>query len=91
MLPRLMDTIIQNSNLIQAGVHLFVEKPISLKSEEEITRVSEELARLEKEHDLIIAVGYMLRYSPAIQVRSFAPQTSLLFRTFLASTQLADI
>ncbi len=62
---------------LQAGVHLFVEKPISLKSEEEITRLAEELERLQHEHDLVIAVGYMLRYSPAIRV-------CLLFWIFLA-------
>jgi len=51
----------------QAGIHLFVEKPLSLKSAEEVGRLAEELGRQQERHGLVIAVGYMLRYSPAVQ------------------------
>ena len=54
---------------MQAGIHLFVEKPISVKSAEEVARLAKELGKLQEERGLVIAVGYMLRYSPAIQVR----------------------
>ena len=54
--------------ILQAGIHLFVEKPLSVKSADEVAGLAEELGKLQKEQNLIIAVGYMLRYSPAIQV-----------------------
>lgn len=47
---------------------MFVEKPLSVKSAEEVARLAAKLEKLQKEHSLIIGVGYMLRYSPAIQV-----------------------
>jgi predicted dehydrogenase len=53
--------------LAKAGIHLFVEKPLSVKSAEEVGRLAEELARQQREHGLVIAVGYMLRYSPVVQ------------------------
>jgi predicted dehydrogenase len=53
--------------LCQAGIHLFVEKPLSVKSAEEVGRLTEELSRQQEKHGLVIAVGYMLRYSPAVQ------------------------
>ena len=54
--------------MCQAGIHLFVEKPISVKSAEEVGRLAEELSRQQQKHGLVIAVGYMLRYSPVVQV-----------------------
>ena len=53
---------------MQAGVHLFIEKPISVRPAEEIARLGDELVKLQKEKNLIIAVGYMLRYSHCVQV-----------------------
>lgn len=53
---------------MQAGLHLFVEKPLSIRPAEEVARLAQELSQLQKQHDLVIGVGYMLRYSPAIQV-----------------------
>lgn len=53
--------------LAKAGIHLFVEKPLSLKPAEEVGRLAEELKKQQDEHGLVIAVGYMLRYSPAVQ------------------------
>ncbi len=38
-----------------------------MKSAEEVGRLAEELARQQREHGLVIAVGYMLRYSPVVQ------------------------
>ena len=54
----------------QAGLHLFVEKPISIKSAEEVARLAAELGQIQKEQGLVIGVGYMLRYSSAIQVHT---------------------
>lgn len=53
---------------MQEGVHLFVEKPISIRSAEEVARLADELEKQQEKHKLVIAVGYMLRYSSAIQV-----------------------
>ena len=47
---------------------MFVEKPLSVRPPEEVQRLSERLSELQKQKQLIIAVGYMLRYSPAVEV-----------------------
>ena len=60
--------ISEGCSKVQAGIHLFVEKPLSVKSAEEVARLAKELGKLQRERRLVIAVGYMLRYSPAIQV-----------------------
>lgn len=59
--------------MLQAGVHLFVEKPLSIQPIEDVTKLGNELARLQKAHNLVIAVGYMLRYSATIQVITMLP------------------
>ena len=54
--------------VLQAGISQFIEKPLSVKPPEEVVDLSERLAKLQKEKGLVIAVGYMLRYSPAVEV-----------------------
>ena len=49
-------------------MNMFVEKPLSVKPPEEVQRLSQRLLELQKQKNLIIAVGYMLRYSPAVEV-----------------------
>lgn len=49
---------------------MFIEKPLSVKPPEEVADLSARLAQLQQDKGLIIAVGYMLRYSPAVEVRS---------------------
>ena len=61
---------------------MFVEKPLSAKSAEEVQQLSEQLQALQNEHSLVVAVGYMLRYSPAIEVGPDAPyrhETAILY------------
>jgi len=53
---------------LQAGVHIFVEKPLSVKPVEEVKRLAKELKAVQQENGVIVAVGYMLRYSPAVEV-----------------------
>ena len=60
--------------LLQAGIHQFIEKPLSVKPPEEVADLSDRLGRLQQDKGLIIAVGYMLRYSPAVEVRPGALQ-----------------
>ena len=55
---------------MQAGIHLFIEKPLSIKPAEEVARLGHELAQVQKEKHLVIAVGYMLRYASCVQVGS---------------------
>jgi len=52
--------------LAKAGVHIFVEKPLSVKPVEEVKRLAKELKAVQQENGVIVAVGYMLRYSPAV-------------------------
>ena len=47
---------------LQAGLDVFVEKPLALKPEE-----GEELAELAQEQDRILMIGHILRYHPAIE------------------------
>ena len=53
---------------MQAGVHLFIEKPLSVKPPAEVMELSRRLQKLQAEKDIIVAVGYKLRHSPAVQV-----------------------
>ncbi|KAK9908431.1 hypothetical protein WJX75_007736 [Coccomyxa subellipsoidea] len=54
-------------DLAKAGMHLLVEKPISMRPAEEVERLAEVLHEMADERKLVIAVGYMLRYNPAIE------------------------
>ncbi len=47
--------------LLQAGVNLFIEKPITATLEE-----ADELIRLEQQHGLLIQVGHIERFNPAL-------------------------
>ena len=53
----------------QAGINIFVEKPLSVKPVEEVDRLAQELKKVQDANDVTIAVGYMLRYSPAVEVQ----------------------
>lgn len=53
---------------VQAGIHMLVEKPISTRSRHEVFRLSERLQELQQEKQLVIGVGYQMRYLPAVQV-----------------------
>ena len=54
---------------MQAGVHTFVEKPLSVRPAEEVQRLADELKSAQEKTGAILAVGYMLRYSPAVEVQ----------------------
>lgn len=53
---------------LQAGMNIFVEKPLSVKPVEEVDRLAKELKKVQEQNGVTIAVGYMLRYSPAVEV-----------------------
>lgn len=47
---------------LKAGKHVFVEKPITSKSEE-----AEELIKIAKDKNLILSVGYLFRFNSAVK------------------------
>lgn len=51
---------------IQAGIHLFVEKPISVQPPEKFRAYVEAVMREQKKNNVIVGVGYMFRYHPAV-------------------------
>ena len=52
--------------LVKAGVHVFIEKPLSSQPPEEIQPYVEEVSRTAKEQGVIMSVAYMFRYHDAI-------------------------
>lgn len=48
------------------GVHLLVEKPISIRPMNDVQTLVAELAKEAESRKLVIAVGYMLRYNAAV-------------------------
>ena len=52
----------------QAGLHMLVEKPISIAPAEEVMRLASRLEQLQQEKGLVISVGYQMRYLPAVKV-----------------------
>lgn len=51
----------------QKGLHLFVEKPVSLRSVNEVRKLNLLLSDAQRRHETVIAVGYMLRYAAVVQ------------------------
>jgi predicted dehydrogenase len=73
-----MDIELQCARL---GVHMFVEKPLSSARPEDVQPVAEALARA----PVIVSVGYMFRYSRAVEaMRRALDETGSAPRAFLA-------
>lgn len=55
--------------LAQAGIHMFIEKPLSCHSQEEVLKVNEVISKAKSKdgRKLVVSVGYMLRYSYAVK------------------------
>ena len=53
--------------LLRSGVHIFVEKPVSVIAPEEFTEYVTEVNKAAKESGCMTSVGYMLRYHGAIE------------------------
>jgi len=60
---------------LQAGLDVFVEKPLALKCEE-----GEELAQLARDQDRILMIGHILRYHPAQKMLHFNSQRLFIFK-----------
>ena len=52
---------------LRAGVHVFVEKPLSVVHPEEFSTYVQAVEEEQKKKGLILSVGYMFRYHPAVQ------------------------
>jgi predicted dehydrogenase len=52
--------------LLKAGVHVFVEKPVSLQSPDKFLPYVNTVEEARKEKGLVVSVGYMFRYHPAV-------------------------
>lgn len=51
---------------IKAGIHVFVEKPLSVVPPEKFDQYKDEIQRVSSENNVIVSVGYMFRYHDAI-------------------------
>jgi len=49
--------------VLRAGAHLFLEKPLSNAPVDEVVKYAAEVEALRKEKKLVVSVGYMFRYS----------------------------
>ena len=52
---------------LKAGLHIFVEKPVSVVPLETFTPYVGAVEKVAEEKQLVVSVGYMFRYHPAIQ------------------------
>ena len=52
--------------LLEAGIDLFIEKPVSVVPPEQFNEYSAEVVRLQQQKHLVLSVGYMFRYHPAV-------------------------
>ncbi len=52
---------------VKAGVHIFIEKPVTLVPPERFIPYMEAVEKIAEENNLIVSVGYMFRYHPAIE------------------------
>uniref|UniRef100_A0A7S2V6L1 Gfo/Idh/MocA-like oxidoreductase N-terminal domain-containing protein n=1 Tax=Fibrocapsa japonica TaxID=94617 RepID=A0A7S2V6L1_9STRA len=50
----------------EAGLHIFMDKPVTLRPLPEVEDLSRRLAKYQKDKNLVMQVGYMLRYSPLV-------------------------
>ncbi len=56
---------------LKEGLHLFVEKPISVLPPEEFSPYVDALEAVQKDKGLVVSVGYMFRYHPAVEKMKF--------------------
>ena len=70
------------SSLLEAGVHVLVEKPISATIEQ-----AERLIELAVQHDRILAVGHVERFNPAVRALRDRLRTNDLGRVFQVHTR----
>ena len=61
--------------LIRAGIHLFVEKPVSVQPPEKFRAYVAAVMSEQKKHNVVVGVGYMFRYHPAVdKIKEVSPK-----------------
>ena len=51
---------------IKAGIHVFVEKPVSVQPPEKFKAYVDQVVAEQKKHNVILSVAYMFRYHDAV-------------------------
>ena len=60
---------------LKAGLHIFIEKPVSVIPPEEFTSYVQTVEKFQREKGVALSVGYMFRYHPAVsQMKSILKQ-----------------
>ena len=54
-------------NCVRAGVHCFIEKPLSVKAVDDVSAYMEAVLEAQARQKLVVSVGYMFRYHSAIR------------------------
>ena len=54
-------------NCVRAGVHCFIEKPLSVKAVNDVSTYMEAVLEAQARQKLVVSVGYMFRYHSAIR------------------------
>ena len=54
-------------DMAEAGIHMFMEKPISVRPIDEVAELSARLDDYHRKNGVITGVGYMLRYSAGVR------------------------
>lgn len=55
-------------DMAEAGIHMFMEKPISVRPIDEVAELAERLDDYHRKNGVITSVGYMLRYSAGVRL-----------------------
>lgn len=55
-------------DMAEAGIHMFMEKPISVRPIDEVAELSARLDDYHRKNGVITSVGYMLRYSAGVRL-----------------------
>jgi len=79
---------------VSRNIHMFIEKPISCAGIEDVQQVRNMLCKGVEEHGLVISVGYMFRYSKAIQkmkeiIQQYGPPKAFNARYMCAYSNIA--
>ena len=53
--------------MAEAGIHMFMEKPVSVRPIDEVAELSARLDDYHRKNGVITGVGYMLRYSAGVR------------------------
>ena len=64
-------------DLAEAGIHMFMEKPVSVRPIAEVLELAERLEEFHHQNGVITGVGYMLRYAAGVRLISVSTCVAL--------------